>query len=88
MNNPLVDIFNHFGEEAQLEKLKEEVNEFIEAVQSGDIAHMEEEYADVMVCMAQFMYAKPLSETNIRNITTSKTVRTIERIITGHYENK
>lgn len=86
MNNPLLDIFNHFGEEAQLEKLKEEVNEFIEAVQSGDVAHMEEEYADVMVCMAQFMYGKGLSESIVLKTTTNKVFRTIERIGSGYYE--
>jgi len=86
LENPLLTIFNHFGEAPQIEKLREEVEEFIEAVLSGDKEHMEEEYADVMVCMTQFFYGKELDENNVLGITSSKVVRTIERINSGYYE--
>lgn len=87
-DNPLVKIFEHFGEEAQLGKLQEEVTEFIEAVRSRNIEHMEEEYADVLVCLTQFFFSKGLSESNVMSITTQKTVRTLERMKSGYYEVK
>ena len=78
MNNPYLKIFNHFGQDAQIDKLLEEVHEFIEAIKSGDMAHATEEYADVMVCMKQFRYAHKLDFEEIERIDRNKVIRTLD----------
>lgn len=84
--NKLEYIFNHFGIENQIEKLREEVEEFIEAVRSGDLLHMEEEAADVQLLMAQFKKVHRLDCNRIIDIEKVKAERTIGRIDDGYYE--
>lgn len=68
----LLKIYNHFGQEKQLEKLREEVEELIEAVKSGNREHMIEEIHsyDTMPVFRQ------------------KIDRTLERIETKYYEQE
>lgn len=86
--NRLVEIFDHFGEESQLEKLQEEVDEFIEAVKSGDLNHIEEEFADVLVILDQFKVKKHIKRNTVLNWYVLKVDRTINRIESKHYESK
>lgn len=57
MDSENLKIFRHYGEANQREKLKEELNELIEAVDDND-EHMKEEIADVLNVIDQFIMAK------------------------------
>lgn len=57
MDSENLKIFNYYGETHQREKLKEELNELIEAVDDND-EHMKEEIADVLNVIDQFIMAK------------------------------
>lgn len=85
MNNPYLQIFEHFGQEAQINKLREEVDELVEAIRSGDTTHMEEEYADVKVLLTQFFDKHKFNHANITKIEHEKVLRTIDFINTGDY---
>ena len=50
-------IYHHYGEAHQRKKLKEELNELVEAVDDND-EHMKEEIADVLNVIDQFIMAK------------------------------
>lgn len=54
-------IYHHYGEANQREKLKEELNELIEAVDDND-EHFKEEIADVLNVIDQFIMAKGWGE--------------------------
>lgn len=82
----LAKIYNHFGEETQLEKLKEEVLELIEAILEKDLEHIHEEFTDVKVMMKQIHKAYNLRNWKIAEIEKEKIERTLERIDTGYYE--
>ena len=57
MDSENLKIYHHYGEANQREKLKEELNELIEAVDDND-EHMKEEIADVLNVIDQFVMAK------------------------------
>ena len=71
-------IFRHYGETNQRKKLKEELNELIEAVDDND-EHMKEEIADVLNVIDQFIMAKGWGE-DIYRIKFEKVERQKERI--------
>jgi len=81
-----IEIFETFGEEAQIEKLKEEVYEFILALQTGTHKEWTEEYADVLVVMTQFFIAKGLDTMEVQLTMAAKVDRTIDRIESGYYK--
>jgi NTP pyrophosphatase (non-canonical NTP hydrolase) len=84
-------IFNYFGYETQRRKLIEEVNEFLDEILLfekgiGDIEKIEEEAADVVVLIEQFIRAYELDEYKMILIERQKINRTKERIRAGYYE--
>lgn len=79
-------IFEHFGQDNQIEKLREEVEEFIEAVITGDVEHITEEYADIIVVLHQFKEAYDLEDCDIKEKMLEKQLRTVKRIHNGYYK--
>lgn len=61
MDSENLKIFRHYGETNQRKKLKEELNELIEAIDDND-EHMKEEIADVLNVIDQFIMAKGWAE--------------------------
>lgn len=61
MDSENLKIYHHYGEANQRNKLKEELNELIEAVDDHD-EHMKEEIADVLNVIEQFIMAKGWAE--------------------------
>lgn len=88
MKNKLLKIYNHFGEEGQIEKLREEVEELIEAIKEGDEEHIKEEMADVLVIVNQIVYKKEMNEEELVEIFEQKVNRTLERIENKYYEQE
>lgn len=88
MEEKLLKIYNHFGEEGQIEKLREEVEELIEAIKEGDKEHIKEEMADVLVIVNQIVYKKEMNEEELVEIFEQKVNRTLERIETKYYEQE
>lgn len=84
----LLKIYNHFGQEKQLEKLREEVEELIEAIKEGDEEHIKEEMADVLVIVNQIRYKKEMNEEELVEIFEQKVNRTLERIENKYYEQE
>lgn len=71
-------IYHHYGETHQREKLKEELNELIEAIDDNE-EHFKEEIADVLNVIDQFIMAKGWAE-DIYKIKFKKVERQKERI--------
>ena len=78
MDSENLKIFRHYGETHQREKLKEELNELIEAVDDND-EHMIEEIADVLNVIDQFVMAKHWTE-DIYRVKFEKVERQLKRI--------
>lgn len=78
MDSENLKIFNYYGEAHQREKLKEELNELIEAVDDND-EHFKEEIADVLNVIDQFIMAKHWAE-DIYRIKFEKVERQKRRI--------
>lgn len=77
-----IKIFKHYGYEHQLHKLIEEMRE-LEAVIINDpdnIEHIQEEMADVLNLIDQFMYCCPLWAAQVYKIKDFKVQRQIERM--------
>ncbi len=70
----LRDIYNHFGDKTQREKLYEEINEYLE---SGEL----EELADIWVVITQIY----LNDKSLRDLVDYKITRTEKRIKSGYY---
>lgn len=81
-----MEIYNHFGQEKQIEKLREEVEEFITAIQEGGAAEVAEECADVLLVMNQFVEVKRIHMPLVASFIQSKIKRTLARIKNGYYE--
>lgn len=88
MDRKLYKIVTHFGLIAQLVKLKEEVDELIEAIKENDISHMHEEMADVEVMLGQIYRACSIDKSLVEVIAEHKVHRTLDRIRTGYYERR
>lgn len=82
----LKGIMDYFGEETQLEKLKEETEEFCEAVKGGDIKNIAEEYADLCVVLGQFWEKYSLQNQAIDVLADIKIARTYARMADGYYD--
>lgn len=96
MKNDLLKIINHYGERHQQKKLNEEVFELIEAIRDYEEdyirvdcdkdyvqqfkEHIEEEFADVMVLLNQFLEYYDLNKENIKKIMQQKINRQLERM--------
>jgi len=80
----LRNIFLHFGEERQLEKLQEEQVELLEAFESECTEHIQEELADNYNIIMQFI--QEYGYKKIMRIAIEKQNRTIKRIDEGFYE--
>lgn len=78
MDSENLKIFNYYGETNQRKKLKEELNELIEAIDDND-EHFKEEIADVLNVIDQFIMAKGWAE-DIYKIKFAKVERQKERI--------
>jgi len=78
-------IYNNFSLKKQCDKLKEETSELIEALNENDIKHIEEEFADVIVLLKQFMIEYNLDKQNIKNNIDFKIKRTLDRIKNNYY---
>ena len=83
-------ILRHFGYENQIEKLKEEMQELLEALKDGDITDIIEESADVSNVLLQFMEYHSIKNPDIyaqyEKAKEEKQQRTIKRIEAGYYE--
>ncbi|QRN86021.1 hypothetical protein JR334_01955 [Clostridia bacterium] len=88
LDKSYMKIFNTFGEKTQIMKLREEVEEFIAAIESGTKKEQTEECADVMNMINQFAYAYKLNKQDTLCIMTEKVYRTLNRIDNGYYEGK
>lgn len=74
-------IINHYGVNAQLKKLTEEVYEFEEAVlEKHDKEHITEEIADIFVILQQFKEKYNIDLTEINKVMKHKVDRQIRRI--------
>ena len=80
-------IADYFGKENQIEKLKEEVAELIEAIREGDSSHVAEELADVRLMLYQFAYFFDVKDYEIEDCMVYKTTRTFEKIRRMKKEN-
>lgn len=85
-NLKLINIYKHFGRDAQIDKLREEVEEFIEALKSGDKAHAAEEAGDVLTVLFGIVLGEEMDPEIAFETVTVKSDRTLERIGTGHYD--
>jgi NTP pyrophosphatase (non-canonical NTP hydrolase) len=86
MIDKVKQIAEHFGLSCQVLKFQEESSELVEAIKSGDKAHMEEELADVCVVMYGIGEYLGLDRDRITEIMEQKIDRTLDRIETGYYE--
>jgi len=82
----LKKIYNHFGYNTQVAKLKEELNELLYAINNNDTENMIEEIADVYVVIMQMISF--FGEGSMSKIIEYKIDRTINRIGSGFYERK
>ena len=88
-------IFNHFGLENQIEKLKEEFNELNEAIEENNREHIVEETADVQNVLNQFKVVCELvkkiytiTDDELSPVMEFKNDRTLERINSGYYKKE
>ncbi|MZQ97193.1 MAG: hypothetical protein GT601_05920 [Acidaminobacter sp.] len=81
-------IFRHFGIEAQIAKLHEEVDEVYEAYLSGDVEHLSEELGDVRLVLKQIEEDKEIRDFDVTRHWPAKEQRTLERIKEGYYEDR
>lgn len=81
-------IWTHFGTDSQFEKIKEEVDEVIDAFLNGTDEHLAEEIADVTVMLMEMAAMRNITEEQVFKYVPYKTDRTIERIESGYYEVK
>jgi NTP pyrophosphatase (non-canonical NTP hydrolase) len=88
MQEKLTTILNHFGFENKLDKLKEETNELLEAIQEDDRQHTLEEMADVLIVIQQIAIYYGFTEEALGEMYENKINRTIKRIETGFYEKR
>lgn len=73
-------IFDHYGKDAQLNKLVEECSELIRAIVRKDRANILEELADVQVFIDQLSIAYPELDNCIEQTKFNKVERQIKRI--------
>lgn len=73
-------IFDHYGEENQLNKLIEECSELIRAISRKDKVNILEEVADVQVLIDQLSIAYPEFDDCIEQTKFNKVERQIKRI--------
>lgn len=74
-------IINHYGVNAQLKKLNEELYEFEEAVlEKHDKEHITEEIADILVILQQFKEKYNIDLAEINKVMRYKVDRQIRRI--------
>lgn len=78
MDSENLKIYYHYGEANQRKKLKEELNELVEAVDDND-EHFKEEIADVLNVIDQFIMAKGWAE-DVYRIKFEKVERQLKRI--------
>lgn len=78
--NKLLSIVKHYGILHQIKYLYTEIFELTEAVISGDINHITEEYADCMVLLAQVCEYFKLDHISIDVIMNNKIDRQLKRI--------
>lgn len=87
-NKIQLGIIEYFGDENQFEKLREEVEEFIQAVQNKDYENMVEEFVDVYNVLDQFKLKYKLEDDLIVKYRCEKILRTDKRKNEGYYERK
>ena len=73
-------IFDHYGEENQLNKLVEECSELIRAISRKNKVNILEEVADVQVLIDQFTIKYPKFDNSIKLLKVNKVERQIKRI--------
>lgn len=78
-------IFRHFGIEAQIKKLHEEVDEVYQAYLEGDKEHLIEELGDCREVLQQIQESKRIYDFQIKSYFEPKEKRTLERIKQGYY---
>lgn len=87
-NKIQLEIIDYFGDENQFEKLREEVEEFIQAVKNKDYNNMVEEFGDVYNVLDQFKLKYELEDDLIVRHRCEKILRTNKRKNEGYYERK
>lgn len=85
-NEKLIHIIKYFGFPNQVLKLKEEIDEVIEAMEDIDKKHITEELADVLVVLNQFKLFFHIEDKDLIEMMEYKIDRTLDRIEEGYYE--
>lgn len=80
--NEIKTIADYYGLESQKVKCKEELNELIEAIESGSRGHMSEEIADVEIMLEQIKYLQDF-EATVNRVKAFKIQRQLGRIADG-----
>lgn len=78
--NKLEYIYKYYGKAIQGDKLLEEAQEVVDAVNSGDIENLHEEVADLMLLIDQLISIYKLDTYKIHDYMIFKLNRTIRRI--------
>lgn len=95
MQSRLDEIHEHFGEDEQWSKLREECSELVEAIDEyllyhcpSNLRHVYEEVADVLslMCQKKVIHAEKGLSIGIRGLMADKIERTEERIKSGYYK--
>jgi len=76
----LLAIINHYGAARQAEKLVEEANELLEAIDSGNNERIEEEISDVQTVLDQFKLYYGVGKDRIKVVMLQKVERQHERM--------
>lgn len=80
--NEIKTIADYYGLESQKVKCKEELNELIEAIESGSRGHTAEEIADVEIMLEQIKYLQDF-EATVNRVKAFKIQRQLGRIADG-----
>lgn len=79
MNPKQKKIFDHFGEDCQVDKTFEELSELEEAIAEEDKEHITEEFADFLNCMDYIMHIYNITYQEVFEIKKQKQDRTLKR---------
>lgn len=83
MKDKILKILDHYGEENQIMKTIEELDELKEALQEHDVEHIVEEIADVWVMIEQIIQIFKIDIRAIKSYKNYKVERTLLRIEKG-----
>ena len=80
MDDKIKTIADYYGLTNQKHKLREEMNELMEAIQEGEPGHIAEEMADVLIMIEQMRYFFDIGGEEVAACMDYKKIRTLEKI--------